>query len=127
MPTPLTIMSTSPALSSCRNRKGQRSMEKHQQQFSLWYFLIAFVLLVLLQSLFMGSHVETLDYSEFKALLRAGNIARVTLGTPYLRGELRTEGIEKLLPKDKVARTVKTKGKEAKSGLPAFAAVRVDA
>jgi len=102
-------------------------MEKHQQQFSLWYFVIAFFLLVLLQSLFMGSHVETLDYSEFKALLRAGNIARVTLGTPYLRGELRTEGIEQLLPKDKVARIVKTTGQEDKSGLHAFAAVRVDA
>ncbi len=98
-------------------------MEKHQQQFSLRYFVIAFFLLVLLQSLFMGSHVETLDYSEFKALLRAGNIARVTLGTPYLRGELRTEGIEQLLPKDKVARIVKTTGQEDKSGLHAACGV----
>lgn len=50
-------------------------MEKPQQQFSLWYFVIAFVLLMLLQSLFTASHVQLLDYSEFKALLRAGNIS----------------------------------------------------
>src|SRR6266852_9442239 len=103
------------------SQKGQRTMEKHQQQFSLWYFVIAFFLLVLLQSLFTGSHVELLDYSEFKALLRAGNIARVTLGTPYVRGELRTEGIEQILPKDKVDTIMKTTGQNGTSRLHAFA------
>jgi cell division protease FtsH len=101
-------------------------MEKHQQQFSLWYFVIAFALLMLFQSLFMGPHVELLDYSEFKALLRAGTIARVTLGTPYVRGELRTEGIEQILPKDKVDTIMKTTGQNDASRLHAFATVRID-
>ena len=61
-------------------------MEKHQQQFSLWYFVITFALLVLLQAFLAAPHVQPLDYSEFKTLLRAGNIAMVTLGAPYLQG-----------------------------------------
>jgi cell division protease FtsH len=101
-------------------------MEQRRQQFSMWYFVIVFFLLVLFQNFLTAPHVEVLDYSEFKALLRAGNIVRVTLGTPYLQGELRTEGIEQVLPKDKVARIVKTTGKEDKSGQHAFTAVRVD-
>jgi cell division protease FtsH len=101
-------------------------MEQRQQQFSLWYFVIAFFLLVLLHNVITAPHVQPLDYSEFKALLRAGNIARVTLGTPYLQGELRTEGIDQILPKDKVAMIVKTTGKEDKAGLHPFTAVRVD-
>jgi len=101
-------------------------MEKHQQQFSLWYFVVTFVLLMLLQTFLAAPHVQPLDYSEFKALLRAGNIARVTLGTPYLRGELRTESIEHILTQDKVAMIMKTTGKEDKSGLHPFTAVRVD-
>src|SRR6266545_4288257 len=101
-------------------------MEKYRQQFSMWYFVIALFLLVLLQNFFIAPHVQPLDYSEFKALLRAGNIARVTLGTPSLHGVLRTEGIEHILPQDKVARIVKTTGKENTSGLHPFTAVRVD-
>jgi cell division protease FtsH len=75
-------------------------MEHRQRQVPIWYVVIAFILLLFLQSIFMGPHVETLAYSEFKTLLRAGKIARVTLSTEYLRGQLRTEGLDGLLPKE---------------------------
>jgi cell division protease FtsH len=101
-------------------------MEKYRQQLAMWYFLIALLLLVLLQNVFIAPDVQPLDYSEFKALLRAGHIARVTLSTSSLQGELRTKGIERILPQDKVARLVKTPGKEDTSGLRPFTAVRVD-
>lgn len=65
-------------------------MEPRQKQFSIWYFVIALFLLVLFQSVFTAPHVQTLDYSEFKTLLRAGKIARVTLGAEYVRGQLPT-------------------------------------
>jgi hypothetical protein len=45
-------------------------MEQRRQQFSLWYFVITFVLLMLLQTFLASLHVQPLDYSEFKALLR---------------------------------------------------------
>ncbi|HEY5749052.1 MAG TPA: ATP-dependent metallopeptidase FtsH/Yme1/Tma family protein, partial [Chryseolinea sp.] len=81
---------------------------------------------VISQSFLVAPHVQQLDYSEFKALLRTGNIARVTLGTPYVQGAMRTEGIERVLPQDKVARIVKTTGKDDTSGLYPFTAVRID-
>jgi cell division protease FtsH len=101
-------------------------MEQRQQLFSLWYFVLTFLLLMLLQTFFVSPHVQPLDYSEFKALLRAGNIARVTLGTSSLQGTLHTAGIEQILPKDKVDMIVKTTGKEDTSGLHPFTTVRVD-
>ena len=101
-------------------------MEKHHQRFSLWYFVVTFGLLMLLQSLFTASHVQPLDYSEFKALLRAGHIVRVTLGTPSMQGVLHTEGIEQILPKDKVDAIMKTTGQKDTSRQHAFAVVRVD-
>ncbi len=100
-------------------------MEKRQHQFSIGYFVIAFFLILMLQNFLTAPHVQLLGYSEFKALLRAGNIDRVTLGTSHLRGQLRTEGIEQVLPPDKVATIVKTTGKRDTSGLHPFAAVRI--
>jgi cell division protease FtsH len=103
-------------------------MEHYRQQLAMWYFviLIALLLLGMLQHVFTALDVQSLDYSEFKALLRAGHIARVTLSPSSLQGELRTEGIERILPQDTVARLVKTPGKADTSGLRPFTSVRVD-
>ena len=101
-------------------------MEKRQQQFSISYFLVTLFLILLFQNFFMSHHIQTLEYSEFKALLRAGNVARVTLGEEYLQGALRTAGLEGILPKDKIDSIVKTTGKRDASGLDPFATVRIN-
>jgi cell division protease FtsH len=101
-------------------------MEKRQQQFSIWYFVVTFFILLMLQNVFMAPHVQTLDYSEFKALLRAGKIVRVSMGTPYLRGELRTEGLDQVLSKDTIAMIAKTTRKEDTTGVHPFSTVRID-
>lgn len=101
-------------------------MEKRQQQFSISYFLVTLFIILLFQNFFMSHHIQTLNYSEFKALLRAGNIARVALGEEYLQGELRTAGLEGILPKDKIDSIVKTTGKRDASGLHSFATVRIN-
>jgi len=101
-------------------------MEKRQQQFSISYFVAAFFLLLLFQNFFMSRHIQTLTYSEFKTLLRAGNIAHVTLGTEYLQGELRTAGLEGVLPQEKINQMVKTTGKRDETGLHPFAVVRIN-
>jgi cell division protease FtsH len=114
------------AHTSIRIEERTLAMEQRQQLFSLWYFVLTFVLLMLLQTFLAAPHVQPLDYSEFKALLRADNIARVTLGTSSLQGTLHTEGIAQILPKEKVDMIVKTTGKEDTSGLHPFTTVRVD-
>jgi cell division protease FtsH len=103
-------------------------MEHYRQQLAMWYFviLIALLLLGLLQHVFTAPDLQPLDYSEFKALLRAGHIVRVTLSAALLQGAMRAEGIERILPQDTGARHVKTTRKEDTSGLHPFTAVRVD-
>ncbi len=45
-------------------------MEKNQQQFSLWYFILTFFILTAVHSLFLSPRVENLIYSDFKTLLK---------------------------------------------------------
>ena len=49
-------------------------MQKWQQQFSIGYFVIALILLFALQTYFASTHVETITYSEFKALAKKGSL-----------------------------------------------------
>jgi cell division protease FtsH len=101
-------------------------MEKRQQQFSISYVLVTLFLLLLFQNFFMSHHIQTLEYSEFKALLRTGKIAHVALGEEYIQGELRTSGLEGILPKDKIDTIMETTGKRDASDLHPFAAVRIN-
>ncbi len=77
-------------------------MEKNQQQFSLWYFIVVFFILMTIQSFFLSPHVENLSYSDFKSLLRAGQIVEVTIGEQQIKGRVLIEGLAKFLPKEKM-------------------------
>lgn len=77
-------------------------MEPRQQQFSLWYVLLAVTAMLILQSLFFSSHIETLPYSDFKVLLKAGKLKDITLGEGAITGTVNSDGIENLLPKQQV-------------------------
>ncbi len=77
-------------------------MEPRQQQFSLWYVLLAVSAMLILQSVLFTSHVETLPYSDFKVLLKAGKLKDITLGEGAITGTLDTDGIENLLPKQQI-------------------------
>ncbi len=96
-------------------------MEKKQRQFSTWYFLGAFLVLILLENFIIGVTTETLTYSEFKALLRAGKITEVSISDRLINGRLKAEGLEGLLPPDKIAEVKRFGGLDQR-----FVAVRVD-
>ncbi len=83
-------------------------MEKKQQQFSLWYFIIAFFILTVIQSFFFAPHVENLSYSDFKSLLKGGSILDVRIGAQKINGRISVKGLEKILPKEKIAQLNKT-------------------
>ncbi|WP_434034910.1 ATP-dependent zinc metalloprotease FtsH [Cupriavidus sp. a3] len=74
-------------------------MEPLQRQFSLWYLLVAVTAILILQSFIPSSHVESLPYSDFKILLKAGKLNDITVGEGAITGKLNTNGIENLLPK----------------------------
>jgi cell division protease FtsH len=73
-----------------------------KQTFSLWYVLAALVGMILLQEFFTPRHTQTLTYSEFKQALVAGKLDDVVIADGIATGKLRTEGLEQILPKDKL-------------------------
>jgi cell division protease FtsH len=73
--------------------------------FSIWYFLIAFLLFSYLQQHYLSQKVETIPYSQFKQEVAQGNVSKLTIGPENITGTL--------------------KGKEKKSGQE-FSTIRVD-
>ena len=90
-------------------RQGKR-MDK-QQQFNIWYFVAAFLVLLLFQSWFSTASVtERIPYSRFLEHLEAGRIAEVTVRTEQVEGRYRdpidgnTRFITNIVPEDLTAR-----------------------
>ena len=73
--------------------------------FSIWYFLIAFLLFTYLQQYYFSRKVETIPYGQFKQALAEGNVSKLTIGPENITGTL--------------------KGKEKKPGQQ-FTTIRVD-
>ena len=97
-------------------------MEKQQQQFSLWYFLIVFLAILAMQYFLFGPHAENLAYNEFKSLLRAGKVENIAIGERTISGTLKPDGLEGLLPKKQIEELKRAgEGKEHR-----FVTVRVD-
>ena len=65
-----------------------------RQHFSLWYFLLVMVLMLVLQTLLSNRHVETLAYSDFKSLLQTGKIKEVVIGEDALSGIADVRGVD---------------------------------
>jgi cell division protease FtsH len=73
-----------------------------KQTFSLWYVLAALVGLILMQEFVAPRHTQTLTYSEFKQALMAGKLDDVVIADGIATGKLRAEGLEQILPKEKL-------------------------
>ena len=95
-------------------------MEK-KQQFSIWYFFAALLLIVALQDYLAPPHVDNLPYSDFKSFLRSGKITEVALGEAVITGTLSNDGAgEDLSPKTAERLATLSKGPHP------FTTVRVD-
>jgi cell division protease FtsH len=78
-------------------------MLSRQQKFSMGYFLLTVLGLILLQTIVFAPQRETLSYRDFKTLLKAGKVVDLLLGERTITGRLTTEGLEGLLPPEKIA------------------------
>ncbi len=77
-------------------------MPSKQQKFSIGYMLMAFMGLLLIQSLVFAPPRENLSYRDFKTLLKAGKVVDILVGEHTITGRLITEGLEGLLPSEKI-------------------------
>src|SRR3990167_927812 len=96
-------------------------MEPRQQKFSVGYFIGTLVVLLLLQSFLFAPHRENLSYSEFKTLVAKGKVTDLVLDKQVITGTLAPEGLEGVLPKQKVEELKRYGG-----GAHAFITARVD-
>ena len=81
-----------------------------KQVFSLWYVVLALVVLVTLQDFTGGNHTQTLTYSEFKQALAAGRVEDLILKDGLAAGRLNADGLEKILPAARVEALKKESG-----------------
>ena len=72
-------------------RDGQKSKNAlpPKTHFSIWYFLIAFLLFTYLQQYYFSSKVETIPYSQFKQALVEDNVMKLIIGPEKVSGTLK--------------------------------------
>ncbi len=62
-------------------------MEK-RVRFSIWYFVGAFLVLLVLHTYLIQEQTNEIPYAQFKRLVRSGKIADVVLGPDYVTGKV---------------------------------------
>jgi cell division protease FtsH len=72
---------------------GSQSPDPSQKKvhFSLWYFIIALILITWLQGYMAEPQREKLPYSEFKQLVREGKVENLVVATDRVRGEFKDD------------------------------------
>jgi cell division protease FtsH len=96
-------------------------MEPKQRTFSVWYTVGAMLLLFGIQAFLLAPHPESMSYSEFKALLRAGKVSELGLYRDTIEGTFSPTGLEGVLSKEKIEE-IKRSGKSS----PSFVTTRVE-
>ena len=96
-------------------------MEPKQRRFSIGYTIATLVALLLIESYLFAPHPETLAYSDFMRLLKAGKVSDLTLSKQAIRGTLAANGLEAFLPREKLDEL-----KQAGKGTHRFVTTRVD-
>ncbi len=99
-------------------------MEKKQRDFSVWYFIITFLIILGIQNYLATSQVEPISYSEFKSLVKKGLVTDLVVGEKMIRGTIKGEGLKEVLEADKL-KELDAETKEGKKGYP-FVVVRVE-
>jgi len=99
-------------------------MEKKQQQFSFWYFVVAFIVIVIIQNFLTTPHLETISYSQFKSLVKKGAVVDLVIGEKSIRGKIKGEALPEILTPERL-KEIGQEVKEGKKGHP-FITVKVD-
>jgi cell division protease FtsH len=96
-------------------------MQPQQRQFSIRYSIGAMIVLLVIEAYLFAPHPETLAYSDFVNLVKAGKVSNVTLSSHAITGTLAPDGLDAFLPKDQLE-ALRREGK----GRHLFVTTRVD-
>ena len=100
------------------------SMDKKHRQFSIWYFIAAFLIILIIQNYLGGPPVEIISYSQFKSLLQKGLIGDLVISETTIEGNMKGEAVKEILTPEKLTK-IPQEVREGKKPYP-FVAVRVD-
>lgn len=93
-----------------------------QHKLFIGYFLLTILGLWFLNALLFSSQgTTTLTYRDFKTLLKAGKVSALLVGERSISGRMSTEGLEGLLPEDRIASI-----RQSNQGERPFTTVRLD-
>jgi len=74
------------------DRGGKKKPTLKKTHFTIWYFVIAFLIILFIQNYFVMKKTEdVISYSEFKEALRANKIQDITITPETISGERETE------------------------------------
>ncbi|WP_454056437.1 ATP-dependent zinc metalloprotease FtsH [Cupriavidus sp. Marseille-Q8015] len=96
-------------------------MNVSNRSYSLGYLALAVLVMLALQYYVASLTIDTLAYSEFKTLLKAGKLRDITLGETSIAGMLDTAGLDQVLS----AERAKALQHGAAGGARQFATVRI--
>jgi cell division protease FtsH len=96
-------------------------MVQKQQTFSVWYFIVTFLILLAMQTFFLNPRPEMITYSQFKSLVKDGLVADLVIEQETIRGNIKAEGMKQIFSAEKL-NELKYDGKSPRP----FATVRVE-
>ncbi|OGQ51270.1 MAG: cell division protein FtsH [Deltaproteobacteria bacterium RIFCSPLOWO2_02_FULL_57_26] len=99
-------------------------MEKKHRQFSIWYFIVVFFIVLMIQNYLGRPHVEIISYSQFKSVLKKGLIADLAIGEKTIEGNMKGEAVKEIFTPEKL-KEIPQEVREGKQSYP-FVAVRVE-
>jgi len=96
-------------------------MQQNQQTFSIWYFILVLLILLVMQTYLPLQRAETIAYSQFKSLVKQGLVTDLVIEQATIRGNIKAEGMKKIFSEQKL----KEIGYGGESTHP-FAVVRIE-
>ena len=96
-------------------------MDKKQKVFSIGYFILALALMFVAQNFLFTQSVETLSYSQFKTLLKHGQVTDIVVRDKEISGAIKPEALKAVFTPQKITEL----GDRAKKPVP-FHVVRVE-
>jgi len=73
-----------------------------KQFLPIWYFIVMILILVIMQTTFMGPTTESIPYNQFKSLLKDGMVTDLVVGDTTIRGQMGREGMAIVLPPERL-------------------------
>ena len=85
------------------------SIEK-KTHFSIWYFVLAMIILMAFQTYFLADQVGQIPYNEFKKLLKSNKLSDIVIYEDLISGKVRASEIEGLVSSETIKQLGKGKG-----------------